>query len=435
MFSPIRARRMCGLLALAFALASVPAPAAVDYQRALQLAQELDPQVAAVRQRADAVQQDAVADSQWADPMIKLGAVNLPTDSFAFDEQPMTQKLVGVSQKLPRGDSARLTGERGSLQAQAGYADAADRELRLALQVSEAFLRLSAQLESLELMRENRHWLVQLVEYDRARVATGEAQSQQLLQSQLALARLDDRIQALEGEANRSRGQLSQWIGTAAWEPIDTSLPGWAETSAWLASRPVPVAPETVAGHPALAAAAARVEAEGRNVDIALEAYKPQWQFELSYGQREPTPTSDGADFASAMVSFDLPLFTGKRQDRRLAAARARESAGILQRQDILQTLHSGLNGAAATADSLAARRHLYHTELLPTAEDTAGALLSGYASNTADLDAVIDARVEAIEAQIDAVQLDYDYYRALARVRYYRAAAPGVETPARDSK
>ncbi|WP_237059744.1 TolC family protein [Microbulbifer sediminum] len=435
MFSPKRARPRCGLLTLAFALASGPASATVDYQRALQLAQELDPQAAAVRQRAEAAQQDAVADSQWADPVVRLGTVNLPTDSFAFDEQPMTQKLVGVSQKLPRGDSARLAGERGSLQAQAGLADAADRELRLALQVSEAFLQLAAQLESLELMRENRHWLVQLVDYDRARVATGEAQSQQLLQSQLALARLDDRIQALEGEANRSRGLLSQWIGAAAWEPIDTTLPAWPGTTGWLAARTPPVAPESVAGHPALAAAAARVEAEGRNVEIAGEAYKPQWQFELSYGQREPTPTSDGADFASAMVSFDLPLFTGKRQDRRLAAARARESAGILQRQDLLQSLHSGLNGAAAVADSLAARRHLYRSELLPTAEDTASALLSGYASNTADLDAVIAARVEAIETQIDAVQLDYDYYRALARIRYYRAEAPGTETPARDSK
>ncbi|KUJ83140.1 TolC family protein [Microbulbifer flavimaris] len=427
MFLLKRAACLRGLLTLAFAFVAMPVHASLDYRQALEIALELDPESAAGRLEAEALEAGAVADSQWADPMLKFGVANLPTDSFAFDEQPMTQKLVGISQQLPRGDSARLTGERGLLRAEATHAQVADRELRLVLAVSETFLDLSAQVERRQLLLQSREWLEQLVDYDRTRLATGEVQSQRLLQSQLALARLDDRIRAVEGDIDRKRGELTRWIGEAAWQPVDTRLPAWPDTRAWLEAQRLPVPPESVDGHPALGAAEALVAAEARNVALAHEAYKPQWKVELSYGQREPTPLSDGADFASALVSVDLPLFRTNRQDQRLAAARARESAGILQRQNLLQRLHGGLNGAAAAAESLEARRSLYQRDLLPTAEATADALLQGYAANTADLDAVITARMEAIEAQVAALQLDYDYYRALARIRYYLAGAvPG---------
>ncbi|WP_237068188.1 TolC family protein [Microbulbifer guangxiensis] len=424
MLFPHRAAQLCGLFALLSALSAAPTQASLDYQQAVQIALELDPESAAQRLEAEALQAGAVADSQWADPMVKFGVANLPTDSFAFDEQPMTQKVVGISQQLPRGDSARLSGERGLLQAEASFANAADRELQLALAVSDSFLQLSAQLERRRLLQENRLWLEQLVEYDRNRLATGEVQSQRMLQTQLALARLDDRLQSIGGDIDRARGELTRWIGEAAWQPVNTRLPDWPDTEAWLQARQLPVPPESIAGHPALEAAGAMVEAQSRNVALAHEAYKPQWKLELSYGQRQPTPMSDGADFASALVSVDLPLFRHNRQDQRLAAARARESAGILQRQNLLQRLHGGLNSAAASAESLQSRRHLYRNQLLPTAEATADALLQGYAANTADLDAVISARMEAIEAQIAALQLDYDYFRALARIRYYLAGA-----------
>ncbi|GAA5524662.1 hypothetical protein Maes01_01219 [Microbulbifer aestuariivivens] len=427
MFLPFRAARLGGpfalmIVAAVLAGAAIPAYASLDYRQALAIALERDPESAAGRLEAEALRADAIAEGQWADPMLKLGVANLPTDSFAFDEQPMTQKLVGISQQLPRGDSAQLRGERGRLRAEATLAEVAERQLQLTLAVSEAFLQLAAQIEGRDLLRENRSWLAQLVDYDRTRLATGEVPSQQLLQSQLALARLDDRIRALEGEIDRSRGELSRWLGEAAWQPLDTSLPGWADTRSWLQAQPLPLPMESVAGHPALAAAGALVEAQGRSVALAEEAYKPQWRLEFSYGQRQPTPMSDGADFASALVSVDLPLFRKNRQDQRLAAARARESAGILQRQNRLQQLHGGLNSAAASADSLRARRQLYRQQLLPNAEAAATAALQGYASNTAELDGVIALRMQAIETQIAALQLDYDYYRALARVRYYLA-------------
>ncbi|MBN8429618.1 TolC family protein [Microbulbifer salipaludis] len=407
------------LLVCAFAL---PAQAQLSLESAVQLAREQDPQTAAAIAAAEATAETAVADSQWGDPELKLGIANLPTDSFAFDDQPMTQKVIGIRQKLPRGASAALAGERGALAAEAGFAAAADMALALERDVGLAFLTLSEQLRVRELLMENRRWMQELVGYNRARLASAQIQSQQLLQSQLALARLDDRIAELDGEISRARGDLSRWIGNAAWQPLNPEPPAWRDTRDWLAAQTLPVPLAVVEPHPLIAASSAQVAAERVNVALAEEAYKPQFGVDVSYGQRERTPMSDGSDFASVMVTFDLPLFRHNRQDRRVAASRARESVGILQRQNLLQQMHAQLNGAVAMAQTLQRRRAEYQGELLAQAEATADAVLKGYASNTADLEAVIAARMDAIEAQISAARLTYGYFRAVARIRYFRA-------------
>ncbi|MFD1216834.1 TolC family protein [Microbulbifer celer] len=412
------------LPALLIVSAALPAWAQLNLESAVQLARQQDPHTAAAYAGAEAAAETAVAEAQWADPTLRLGIASLPTDSFAFDDQAMTQKVVGISQKLPRGDSATLAGERGAHTAEAGFADAAALDLALERDVGLAFLTLSEQLRVRALLAENRRWMQELVGYNRARLASAQIQSQQLLQSQLALARLDDRIAEVDGEINRARGVLSRWVGAAAWGAVDASEPAWRDTRDWLAAQVLPVPLTLVEQHPAVAASNARVAAERANVALAREAYKPQFGVDLSYGQRERTPTSDGSDFASVTISFDLPLFRENRQDRRLAASRARESAGMLQRQNLLQQLHAELNGAVAMAQNLDRRRNEYRTELLAQAEATADAVLKGYASNTAELDAVIDARMDAIEAQISAAELTYGYFRALARIRYFRATS-----------
>ncbi|SDK41170.1 TolC family protein [Microbulbifer yueqingensis] len=425
--------RTLGLVAALLAASEAPLAdqtrSALDLQQALDLALQQDPGPASVRQEAEARQAEAIAAGEWDDPVLKLGAANVPVDSFAFDEQPMTQKVVGLRQLLPRGDSARLARERGSLLANAGFASADDRVLQLARDVSREFLTLAEQLRTRELLQDNRRWLEELVTYNRARLASARIQSQQLLQSQLAVTRLDDRIAAVEGRIITTRGRLARWLGNAAWAPVETTPPRWPELESWLEAQSLPVPPQQLAGHPALTAADAQVAAGERGVALAREAYKPRFGLEVQYGQRD---TEDASDFAGAAVTFDLPLFTGKRQDQRLAAARARESAGILQRQELLQTLHAGLNAAAARATTLAERRQLYDRSLLDQAEETADAVLRGYASNTADMEAVIAARLDAIEAQISAAQLDYGYFRALAELRYYLAGGPDAAPAAK---
>src|SRR5690606_37673923 len=51
---------------------------------------------------------DAEASSNWPDPVLFAGLQNLPTDTFDFTQEPMTNLRVGVRQMLPQGDSLEI---------------------------------------------------------------------------------------------------------------------------------------------------------------------------------------------------------------------------------------------------------------------------------------------------------------------------------------
>ena len=76
---------------------------------ALELAR--DAAAASLEERSAALSETAVAEAQLPDPELRFGAVNLPVDSFALDNEPMTQLLVGLRQRFPQGDTLRLRRE------------------------------------------------------------------------------------------------------------------------------------------------------------------------------------------------------------------------------------------------------------------------------------------------------------------------------------
>jgi len=72
-----------------------------------------------------------------------------------------------------------------------------------------------------------------------------------------------------------------------------------------------------------------RIAAAQSAVDLAEQRRRPGWMLDVSYGFRsgEEMDGESRADMLSAMVSVDLPLFRGNRQDREVAAARAEARA------------------------------------------------------------------------------------------------------------
>ena len=68
--------------------------------------------------------------------MVSLGVANLPTDSWDFDQEAMTQFKVGVTQRFPRGDSRELERERLALLGSEHPHQRAERRARLEVNIS-----------------------------------------------------------------------------------------------------------------------------------------------------------------------------------------------------------------------------------------------------------------------------------------------------------
>ena len=362
------------------------------------------------------LQERAVADGQLPDPKLRLGLLNFPTDTFSRSQEPMTQVQVGVQQDFPRGKTLDYTERRSNILAEAEKARAADRNLTVRQAVRTSWLETYYWVQATEVVSASQDLFKQLVNITRARYAAGQQNQQDVLRAELELGLLDDRQTRNHTMEERMRAELARWVGQerAAWRlpALLPELPPVTDRDALVAS---------LTDHPSIVTENARVAAGQQSVAIAREAYKPRWRLDLAYGFRdgENPSGSDRPDFASAAVSVDVPLFVGKRQDRRLAASQHELNAVIQGRHERHRELLRILDETFATWQRLGDRIRQYDSALLPQAQATAEAAINAYQSDRGDFTMLMRARITELETRLQSLRLRVDRAKAQAGLLY----------------
>lgn len=387
----------------------------LDLAAAESLALTDDPSVEAVRSRRSALDELGVAAGQLPDPMLKMGLMSLPTDSFQLGQEPMTQVAVGVVQKFPRGDTRELRAEQFSERAAALDESARDLELRIILSVREEFLEVLKQRRLAGINREAEAAFSDLEEISRDYYATGRARQQDVLQAAVELAKVRERAQRIAEEEDRARARLATWIGEDAWRPLDRDWPDMAEPA------PPETASDDLARHPRLRALHQEVVAADTAVELAEQAYKPEFSVDLTYGARggNNMDGSNRSDLFSLMVMMDLPLFSGKRQDRTVAASVAESSAVAFTRDDVYRRMRSEVDLHHRTLARQRERLSMFEDSLLPEAGYNAEAALQAYQSALEDMTTLMRARITEYELQLEHVRLRAEALKTKARLLY----------------
>jgi outer membrane protein TolC len=394
------------ILLLGAAHAGAPAPLGLgDAARLATIRQPfLEAQAAAV----EAAGATAVAAGQWPDPKLRLGLASLPTDSFSFVQEPMTQLTVGVSQTVPGGGRAGLASRRGELAAdQARRQYQAGRE-RVARDAGLAWLSAWLPEASADLVRRlGQEWDRQLewaeVAYKTGKLALDEVAAQRD-RVQATLDRMDD----LERQGRRGRAALARWLGGDAARPLaDLATAAELPPLAELATR--------LERHPELTTLSGAVAVARAEVEIARAAYRPDLTFDLGYGHR-----GDGRpDFVSFGIGMDLPLFSANRQDRRLAASEARVTQAEQILADRRLTLRAELEEALAEWQAARARIARYEKVTLPLAGQRIDSALAAYGSDRASYGRIAEARRAEIEARLGLLGQRAALARAQLQIDY----------------
>lgn len=432
-----RCARAAGALGVALCLL-IGTPLAAQprtLEAAIAEAQARDPWLEGSELRQESFAARGRAAEALPDPVLRLGAANLPTDSFAFNQEAMTQFQVGLSQAIPRGATRELARERlhalGAEQAERRD----ERRAQVALTITELWLDSHLASRSRALIESDRGLFLQLREVvaSRYRSALGDARQQDLVRAELELTRLDDRLARLAEQEDVARSRLAEWLGPDALQ-LETGLPALALAEPALA-RQAPLAPDRLAAllgnHPSVRSLDRRIEAGDTGVALAEERYKPGFTVNAGYGYREDA--RDGSarpDFFSLGVAVDLPLFPGERQDQQLRSARAEAGALRTERALLLRDLRAGLETARSRLLRLDERRALYRGRLLGEMAQQAEASRAAYGADNGDFAEAVRSKIDELDARIEALTIDVERQRTLARLNYYLAGSPGGDQP-----
>ena len=378
-----------------------------------------DPAVRMTHSSRQALEERSVAAEQLPDPMVKMGLMSLPTDSFNLGQEPMTQVQVGVVQKFPRGNSRELRAQQLDQQSQGLDASARDQALQIALAVREQYLEILKQKELARINDEAIGAFSEVVDITRDYYSSGRAQQQDVLQAAVELAKVEDRATRIAQDEEQARTRLATWIGDAAYGELET---GWPSLAALTDAEALE---SGLTAHPRVLALQKNVTASEAAVELARQRYKPEFGVDLTYGGRggHNPDGSSRSDLLSLMVVMDVPLFTKNRQDRVVAAQVAESSAAIFARDDVLRRMRSEIDYHLATYRRQRERIERFETSLLPDAEFSSEASMNAYRSSIADLTQLLRSRITEFDLQLEHARLEAEILKTQARLRYLGGA------------
>ena len=377
----------------------------LSMQQAEQIALKNDALTKSHQQYALAYKQQSVASDQWPDPKIKLGFQALPTDSYDLDQEPMTQLVIGYSQMIPRGDSLLYESELMLARSDMKMADAGLRKRQVRLAVRQTWLNVYLQEASEKILKKNRHLFKQQLDVSQSLYSAGRNQQQDVLQAELELSLVDDKLQQIESKKNEARAQLARWVGDKA---ANYKLVSEDDLFVSISDKNIDQLLDSVQQHPGISKHNAKIQASNKQVALAKQKYKPQWGFEVNYGKRsgENMDGSDRADFVSGMIKFDIPVFTEDKQDRILSSRKKSLQAGMYEKQDKVLFFKTKINENYVKLDKLKTRLYLYDDKVLPQARQNSKAALNGYQSGVISFFTLTRARSAELKAQLQRLKL-----------------------------
>ncbi len=309
----------------------------------------------------------------------------------------MTMRKIGVMQSFPNAEKRRLEGEHARREIAVAEGEVRKTRFDTSRAAAEAWIARAVSEESLARVRTLKPDVELQASAARAALSSGRASAGDALASQSLVAELDERILALEQEAETRRAELTRWIGADAERPL-AGIPTDRELNhspeALLAAVP---------DHPPLAPVVARLAQAQTDVELARAQKRPDWSAEVDYEQR-------GADFSN-MVSLEfhigLPLFARNRQNPVIA-----EKLALVRAQEAERDAEIRMHAAEIRADIAQWRRgrerlHNYASELLPLARERTRAALASYSAGRGDLRSALDALTQEINRHLEYVQLE----------------------------
>jgi outer membrane protein TolC len=380
-----------------------------------QLALKEDYTLRAISARSESMTELSVATEKLPDPQLKLGFANLPTDSFNLGQEPMTQAVIGLRQMFPRGHTRSLKSTRITESVARNDANGEDRKQQLQLIVREQYTRIYLHQEREKILRQSLIVFTDLAEITRDYYASGRTHQQDVVQAQLELSRVEERLARIRQQQEQARARLAEWIGSDAYRELDTQWPQISQPET--AQQIISDLPE----HPRLRAWQHEIAKSRTSEEIARQAYKPGFAVDLAYGGRggQNPDGSNRTDFLSVFVTMDIPLFTKNRQDRVLASSIADTSATQFARDDIYRSMKARVEENTATLSHERERLGLYEQFLLPQAEFNAEAAFEAYQDAVDDLTTLMRARIGEYELKLSHAALRADEIITRARLLY----------------
>jgi len=163
-----------------------------------------------------------------------------------------------------------------------------------------------------------------------------------------------------------------------------------------------------------------RIEQRNEQAALAKKSYPPDFSVFLAYTQRNVLQSGmGGVDFLSGGVTFNLPLYFWRKQDKQVQEkqiARKQVEAGY---QNVLNQVDAALDNALSEWDKNAQLLDLYNTGIIPQAAQSLQSAMIGYQTDKVDFLTLINNQKILFNFELEYSKILSAHYKNLAELEY----------------
>ncbi len=390
---------------------------AVSLESLIETALQNNPELQAQQRTIEASRTAVPQAGSLPDPKLNLNLMNMPANTFKFDQEPMTGKQVGVMQTIPfpgklglKSDIARKSSE----DAEAHYEELKNRIVR---DIKLNYFELFYIDEAIRTTENNEQLISELVEVAQTKYQVGKGLQQDVLKAQVERSKMMDRLINLK----QKRRTIVSAINTLLNRPVDTPIEAVKEPL----YEPIVLSLDSLLAYaakyrPLLKQWQARSKQSALKNALARKQYWPDFSLSVAYTQRDVLQSgAGGVDFLSAGVSVKLPLYFWRKQDKQVEESVNRRRATESGAKDARNRVLNRLDDVYGDLQKEMERIELYRTGIIPQASQSLEAATTGYRTDKVDFLTLIDNTLTLFDLELAQKRIVSEYHKNIARLEY----------------
>jgi len=356
------------------------------------------------------------------DPQLSFNLMNLPVNSFDFNQEPMTGKQVALMHMFPfpgkQGLRTRVAKE-NAVVAEFRYQELKNQLIK---NVKLTYYNLFFIDRAIDITLENTKTLEQFVKIAETKYSVGKGIQQDVLRAQVELSKMMDKLIRLE----QQREELESQLNTLLNRPVENPVGGTEELEYSESSVDLNQLKESAAeNRPLLKAWQEMVSQSDTKVQLAKKDYLPDFSLGVAYSQRETLKNGmGGVDFFSGMFSMNIPLYFWRKQSKKVEENQLVHLSSQEKYNDVRNQVYSELDRVLNDIEKNKRLVELFETGIIPQASQSLKSAIAGYQTDKVDFLTLLNNQINLFNFEQDYYRVLSDYYVGIAKLE----AAAGAE-------
>ena len=403
-----------GMLAYGFATLLQAQPLSIEAARASAIAD--NPGLAEMQARFAALREVVPQQAALPDPVLSFGAMNFPWDEFDRNQENMTQLQVGVSQMFPYPGKLQLREDIAAFEAEVARHSVEEMRIRLDLNVTSTWWEIYFIDRSLETVLRNQDLLRQFVDIAKKKYEVGKGLQQDVLLAQLELSKLLDQEIRIAALREHKQTGLNVLMGRSPAHAIQ--LAGVSEAQLPPLASQETLYARALAARPVLHAKRSTLQASESRLELAKKQYYPDFKVGVTYGNRDDDDLGQSRqDFLSLMVSVNVPLYTGSKQDRAVQQHSRELEKSRYALADERNLVMSSVTMATTDFSRAVEQVSLYKQGIIPQARQTVASMQAGYQVDEVDFLNLVRSQITLLNYELQYLKSYTEMNQAIARL------------------